>query len=250
MSPLARRVSTILGVAFIWLVVYGYARVEVEVGAGASSFAALVAALVVGALLYWFLGRSGIGVSASVGEGARLVARVGQGPVAAPVGMRFPRFEVLPGQAESLAGQEVDGLRVKTFDYRIATAPEEGIRWFSCCVGSIGASCPQVAIARIALAELPSAPSSLPKVAFESEFFNLEISIRCADARVAHALVDERMMEWLLLLPTGWGIQTSGEQVLVYGPKRKPGDAGALTDLLRDFLAHVPLSLSSLYPPP
>jgi len=164
--------------------------------------------------------------------------------------MRFPRFEVLPGQAEGIVGQEVDGLRVKTFDHRIATAPEEGILRFSCCVGPMEASCPQVAIARIALAELPSAPASLPKVAFESEFFDREISVRCEDARFAHALVDERMMEWLLLLPTGWGVQTSGEQVLVYGPKRRPGNAGALTDLLRDFLVHVPPSLSSLYPPP
>lgn len=155
----------------------------------------------------------------------------------------FPLFAADPGVKESVL---VDG-EVETFDYRCDRG-EDGLITDrrTCAATSIDAACPPLAISRRSRTGPPAA--LLPEVRFEAGVFNEQVRVRCADPRFAQALVDQRMMEWLLLFPPGWGIQVADDGVLAYGPVTKPWEREPLVAMLRDFISHLPASLASQYP--
>jgi len=164
--------------------------------------------------------------------------------------MGFPRLANEFGEIELVT--ERDGLLV--FDYKVIKDPggaRQTIVRALCVIGAIGARCPTFTISRRNLASTTGSAGSwgLPDVSFESDMFNHEVHIRCGDPRFAHALIDERMMEWLLLFPSGWGIQISGSRVLVFGQESpRAMQSGPVIEMLNDFMAHVPASVATLYP--
>ena len=167
-----------------------------------------------------------------------------------PRAMGFPKLASESGEIEIVT--ERDGLLV--FDYKVTRDPggaRQTIVRIPCVVGAIGANCPTLTISRRGLVSAPGSadPSGLLDVAFESDMFNREMHVRCGDPRFAHALIDQRMMEWLLLFPPGWGIQTSGGRVLVFGHESpRAMQSGPVLETLNDFLTHVPASVAALYP--
>lgn len=155
----------------------------------------------------------------------------------------FPLFDADRGMKESV---KTEG-GIETFDYRCERGEErERVERRTCAVAAMPAQCPPLSISRRGA---PGPPDSrLPEVAFEAEVFNELVLVRCPDARFAHALIDQRMMEWLLLLPARSGIQVAGQRALAFGPVTKPWERGPVVDLLEGFLSKVPSSLGSLYP--
>lgn len=197
------------------------------------------------AILVSILGRRRWSVGSIDDESRRLAAFMLEPSV--PAFLDFPKFRADPGRVEIVV--EHDG--VTRFDYavvrHVGEANEKTLR-IPCAVGPIGADCPVLSISRRNALATSSAPG-LPDVAFESDMFDRELRVQCADARFAHALVDERMMEWLLLFPSNWGIQIAGGRALVFGnegPQANQNEKAAET--LADFLAHVPRALAGLYP--
>jgi hypothetical protein len=168
---------------------------------------------------------------------------------AEPRTMGFPKLADGFGEIEIVT--ERDGLLV--FDYKVIRDPggaRQAIVRTPCVVGALGASCPTLTISRRGLAGAGSTGSSgLPEVAFESDMFNREIHVRCPDPRFAQALIDQRVMEWLLLFPSGWGIQISGDRVLVFGQESpRAMQSGPVIEMFNDFLTHIPASVADLYP--
>ncbi|HEX8098956.1 MAG TPA: hypothetical protein VF660_02000, partial [Actinomycetota bacterium] len=89
------------------------------------------------------------------------------------------------------------------------------------------------------------------KVRFESADFDREFTVLCADRRFATALIDQRLMAWLLDgVPRSVVFEVSGRYVL--GSKRDGTEEG--TEIIQvfpavaGFISRVPPVVSSLYP--
>jgi len=180
-------------------------------------------------------------------ESARMAAFVSQPATAGPRALGFPKLSSEPGEIEMVT--ERDDLLV--FDFKVIRDPggaRQTIVRTPCVVRSIAARFPTLTISRRGLGSA-SGSSGLPDVAFESDMFNSELHVRSADPRFAHALIDQRMMEWLLLFPPGWGIQTSGGRVLVFGHEStRAMQTGPVLEMLNDFITHIPPAVQELYP--
>jgi len=191
--------------------------------------------------------RSG-SLGASLGsENNRLALYLGRPDPVGVRGMSFPKFSTDPGEVEVITGRE--GFEV--FDYRVVRnrgQSNEKIVRIPCVVAQIDAWCPTLSISRTGLGSAPAA-LGLRKVEFESGMFNEGFEVACDDPGFAHALIDQRLMEWLLLLPTGWGIQTHRDKVLVFGREgERAMQFQSVIDVTKDLLPHVPSALPSLYP--
>jgi len=182
-------------------------------------------------------------------EAARMVAFVAQPVSAGPLSFGFPKLSSERGEIEMVT--ERGDLQV--FDFKVIRDPggaRQAIVRTPCVVGSVAARCPVLTISRRGMGSAPGS-SGLPDVAFESEMFNSELHVRSADSRFAHVLIDQRMMEWLLLFPPGWGIQTSGDRVLAFGNESSRAmQTGPVLEMLNDFLTHVPSAVRELFPNP
>ncbi|MCJ7832306.1 MAG: hypothetical protein MUP92_02525, partial [Actinobacteria bacterium] len=180
-------------------------------------------------------------------EGQRLALYLGRPDPVGVRGMSFPKFSADPGEVEVITERE--GLEV--FDYRIVRNQGQSNEKFlriPCVVAPIDAWCPLLSVSRTGLGSAP-ASLGLRKVDFESGMFNEGFEVACDDARFAHAFIDQRLMEWLLLLPTGWGVQTHRDRLLVFGREgERAMQFQPVIDLAGDLVSRVPPSLSSLYP--
>jgi hypothetical protein len=84
----------------------------------------------------------------------------------------------------------------------------------------------------------------------ESERFNRAFEVRADDRAFASALLDARMMEWLLLEPPGVGFEVASGRLMVFGPRER-ASLDDVADALRRYDAfheHVPSVLASLFP--
>lgn len=182
-----------------------------------------------------------------VSENRRLALYQGRPDPVGVRGMSFPKFSTDPGEVEVITDRE--GLQV--FDYRVVRnrgQSNEKFHRIPCVVAQIDAWCPPLSISRAGLGNAPAA-LGLRKVEFESGMFNEGFEVVCDDPRFAHAFIDQRFMEWLLLLPTGWGIQTNRDKLLVFGREgERAMQFQPVIDVTKDLLRHVPASLPSLYP--
>lgn len=215
---------------------------------GAVNIIVLGLAVLFGLLLYSMFRRGSRGVTIGGGsEAERLLSLMTQ-PAVGEVTRGFPKFRGRPGQTEIVVERE--GMTV--FDYRIVHDPggtSQRIGRIPCVVGTLGARGPQLTITRHAALDPSGSDLALPRVGFESALFNDEIEVRCADERFAHTLIDQRMMEWLLLLPPGSGLEVVDDRVLAYGREgSRAMQSGPVIELLESFLEHVPAVLASLYP--
>ena len=191
--------------------------------------------------------RSGVWSGSLAAENERLAVYLGRPDPVGVRGMGFPKFSADPGEVEIV--EERDGFQV--FDYRVVRnqgQSNEKIRRIPCVVAQIEAMCPQLSISRSGSGGPPAA-LGLPGVDFESGMFNAELKVACDDPRFAHALIDQRLMEWLLLLPPGWGIQTYRDKVLVFGREMEHSmQFDPVIALTKDLMSRIPPDLGSLFP--
>jgi hypothetical protein len=82
----------------------------------------------------------------------------------------------------------------------------------------------------------------------ELERFNREYRVVCEDARFASALVDQRMMAWLMEAAAGVGFQSADGRVLVFADRVEPWQLESILAIGAGFLSQVPGALRSLYP--
>jgi hypothetical protein len=116
----------------------------------------------------------------------------------------------------------------------------EGSHHLSVAVVGIAAKCPQVLIERQTPLVTLAQHLGLEDIPFESEDFNRLFRVRSKDRRYATALVDARMMEWLLSTRGDFGFEVHLEGVLVYCQFLQPEDVPRLLDVAATFAQHVP----------
>jgi hypothetical protein len=119
---------------------------------------------------------------------------------------------------------------------------------FDCVLLPIGADCVRVQIGPETILSKVAGALSFHDQQFESEAFNKAFRVSCDDARFANALIDARMMEWLLAHGIGYTFEAVGDRVLVAGPKIDPVALTSLLGVARGFVQRVPKVVSSLYP--
>jgi hypothetical protein len=95
----------------------------------------------------------------------------------------------------------------------------------------------------------PKGGHGLEEVEFESTEFHRRWRVSTTERPFANAMVDERMMAWLLGIESDWTFEVGGRWALV--ETGLVADADAMRKLvsgLNDFLAHVPNVVSSMFP--
>jgi len=117
------------------------------------------------------------------------------------------------------------------------------------CVGTtIDANAPATIIgSRSDIAVFPRA--SYDRAVFESTEFGDAFVVLTKDSRFAHALVDQRLMAWLLDLPPGLVIEVAGGWCLISGEVRHSHGMTLLIETLSGFVDQIPSVVSSLFPP-
>lgn len=82
---------------------------------------------------------------------------------------------------------------------------------------------------------------------FESEDFNAHWDVRSRDPRCAYALVDARMMQWLLMAGADFRFEVSGPYLMVVTDRLDPASWMTLSRVLDQFRDRIPAVAHELY---
>jgi hypothetical protein len=149
----------------------------------------------------------------------------------------------------NVARGERGGSTILVFDCRRAAGEWlEAPRWHSCAAAMVPARFADVLVEpvhdRMPLAER----AGLHPVTFESQEFNRAFRVWAADRWCASAVVDERMMAWLLDAKPRYGLEVSDRYLMVFRPERRSADLAERIDLLFRARGHLSRAARSLYP--
>jgi hypothetical protein len=177
-----------------------------------------------------------------------------------PFGMLASPFELFHRAASARAVENSAwgihrGREVVVTDYWYApdsNPSRDDVRRFVGVIETARPGWPDIAVEPTDGASVLRAALGQGDVDLESERFNRAFEVRAADRGFASALLDARMMEWLLLEPPGVGFEVAAGRLMVFGPR----DRASLDDLAEGlrrsdaFLDRVPTVVSSLFPAP
>lgn len=141
------------------------------------------------------------------------------------------------------------GLEVRVFDYEYSINDDD-VRYLSCVVATIPDGWPSLVIQPETLVTTIADQVALHDIAFELEGFNRLYEIRSEDRRFAGALVDARMMEWLMSRSPLPGFEINGRWILAYRDQVQPWDVESVLELVQGFIEHIPRAVHSLNPDP
>ena len=145
------------------------------------------------------------------------------------------------------------GLRVAVFDVWTTGSnvptPETRGRAYSCVMVPVPGWWPPFLVDRERGERGLADVAVLRDVELESEEFNRAYQVQGADARFVSALLDARMMAWLLDLTRLWGFEARAGHLLARTDLRLPWELPEVLETTKAFLDHIPRALASLYPP-
>jgi hypothetical protein len=90
----------------------------------------------------------------------------------------------------------------------------------------------------------------LEEMQTESIGFDRAYRIWASDPRFASALLDQRMIAWMLEAEGDHALQIGGGWAAVVGPLLQGAELDRAIDLVRAFRSHIPRVVSSIYPQP
>ena len=142
------------------------------------------------------------------------------------------------------------GLDVTVFDYWLARSSDpsrDDFEHFTCAATPVPAGWPDISIVPSRGAGWVSDVVAGKGIEFELERFNRAFDVRCVDRRFAHALVDARMIEWLLGLPVGTGFEIAGGTLLARTPRGTWDDVATSLGTMAAFLDRIPPVVASVF---
>jgi hypothetical protein len=125
-------------------------------------------------------------------------------------------------EIENTATGTRDGASVVVADYWFSpsAAPErDDVRRYTCVLTNAPGWWPDLSVVPEGLASRLRSSLGLPDVELESEEFNRRFEVRASDRRFASALLDARMMTWLLEQVPGAGFEVRSARLLVFRPR-------------------------------
>ena len=147
------------------------------------------------------------------------------------------------------------GVDIKEFDYSYYEKSEGsqggGKTWhhFSCVLLETDLSCPHLTIAPESFWTRLADGVGLRDIELELEEFNRAFNVRCNDRRFAVAVLDARMMRWLLEAGPGWSFELMGDSILCFSKRREPFELIPLLGSAKRFHESIPRVVRELYGP-
>ena len=191
-------------------------------------------------------------------EGARRGARhdVRRGGHARPARAPFPILRRGDGRGiDNALHGTYEGLALDVFDYwyHEESTDAQGHRSrstyrFDCVATTFDADGGSLSIAEENLFTALADAVSLRDQQFESEAFNRMFNVKAADPVFATAILDARMMDWLMGHGTGHRFAIEGRHVLVVHDRVEVTELTALMATTAAFVAQIPRVVSSMYP--
>jgi hypothetical protein len=121
-------------------------------------------------------------------------------------------------------------------------------QWFSCAMAEPDGSWPPLHIQRERLRDRALDVVKGDPIQFESEEFNQTFRVTCDDRRLASALVDPQMMQFLLQTKGLVDFVTTGRFVLLISHQLPPDEMPILAGLADEFIRRLPPVVWELYP--
>lgn len=156
---------------------------------------------------------------------------------------------------ENVLWGEWQGLAVRAFDYWYYDESTDSngrssrtYSRFCCALVPVGAACPRLAIEEENVLTRLADAFTFDDIGFESEEFNRRFDVRGGDERFAHALVDARMMDWLLRHGNGYAFEVVGNRLLCWIRRVSPASFVHLLGTTKGFRDQIPDVVRSLYP--
>jgi hypothetical protein len=142
-------------------------------------------------------------------------------------------------------------MEVRLFEYWFARSTNPSLNdfeRFSFVVTPLPAWWPDLVIVPETLVSRAIGHATMREVGFESEAFNRAFTVRSADPRFASALLDARMMQWLLDRSGPWGFEIAGGVLLCYrSPQLQPWELLPVLEAASEFMDMVPDVVSDLF---
>lgn len=159
----------------------------------------------------------------------------------------FLRFGKLPGsqRVENVVWGVRDGREVRAFDYRRPTE-DESIR-YSCAMVRIPEGWPSLLVRRHGPLDVARNAAGLHGQEFELETFNRRFEVRSDDRRLASAVIDQRMIGWLLQSDPVLGFQLQHGWLLAWMPRLPPQELERALTMAEGFHVRIPRAVWSLY---
>ena len=120
---------------------------------------------------------------------------------------------------------------------------------FSCAVPEVDLSMPALTVYRENLLTRLADHLAMHDIEFESDEFNRQFNVKGSDRRFANALLDARMLRWLLTVDGAFQFEVAGRWVLCFSKRRAPMELIPLLGTLKGFRDHVPRVVYDLYGP-
>lgn len=158
----------------------------------------------------------------------------------------FLRFGKLPGtqRVENVVWGVRDGREVRAFDYR--RPAEDEIR-YSCAMVRIPDGWPSLLVRRHGPLDVARNAAGLQRIEFELEEFNRRFEVRSDDRRLASAVIDQRMIGWLLESDPALGFQLQEGWLLAWMPQLPPDELERTLTTVEGFHERIPRAVWSLY---
>lgn len=171
------------------------------------------------------------------------------------LGQPFTLFGKGDGRGvENVSWGEWQDLAVRAFDYWYYDESTDSngrtsqtYSRFSCALVSVDAACPRLTIEQDNVLTRLADALTFDDIGFESEEFNRGFDVR-GDERFAHALVDARMMAWLLRHGDGYAFEVVGNRLLCWTRRVSPAAFVHLLGTTKGFRDQIPEVVRSLYP--
>lgn len=159
----------------------------------------------------------------------------------------FLHFGKLPGTqgVENVVWGERAGREVRAFEYW-RPAEDEPIR-YSCAMVRIPDAWPSLLVRRHGPLDVARNAAGLGGQEFELETFNRLFEVRADDRRLASAVVDQRMMVWLLESDPALGFQLQHGWLLAWMPRMPPRELERVLATVEGFHERIPRAVWSLY---
>ena len=159
----------------------------------------------------------------------------------------FLRFGKLPGtqRVENVVWGVRDGREVRAFDYW-RPAEDEPVR-YSCAMVRIPDGWPSLLVRRHGPLGIARNAAGLRGQEFELETFNRRFEVRSDDRRLASAVIDQRMIGWLLESDPVLGFQLQDGWLLAWMPRLTAQELERVLTMAEGFHERIPRAVWSLY---
>lgn len=159
----------------------------------------------------------------------------------------FLRFGKLPGaqRVENVVWGVRDGREVRAFEYR-RPSEDESIR-YSFAMLRIPELWPSLLVRRHGPLDTARNAAGLHGQEFELETFNRRFEVRSDDRKLASAVIDQRMIGWLLESDPALGFQLHHGWLLAWMPLLPPKELERALIMAEGFRERIPRAVWSLY---